>query len=152
MSNMFISYDRIPDNYIPDNMHIPNNDLYVPQQRPLEEYNAKGEFIGFSWHHNDHIILQFVTTGIVKYDNEYYESAEDYLKDKVFEINLYNFRYECISTTIIESSADLTLALEDDLALSLVPGIYYMSVTLVDEEHNVRQTLLDYDTLKFIVR
>lgn len=152
MSNMFISYDHIPDNYIPDNIHPVNDLLYVPQQRPLVEYNAKGNFIGFSWHYKDHIVLEFVTTGIVKYDNAVYEEAEDYLRGKVFEITLYNFRYEAFCTTYIEASSDCEVAIEDELAASMVPGVYYMSVTLIDSINNIRQTLLDYDELKFIVR
>lgn len=152
MSNMFINYNNIPGEYIPNNMYPPKPLPYMPQQRPLEEYNIKGEFIGFSWHYNDHIVLQFVTDGFVTYDNDTYEDAEDYLTGKVFEIILYNFRYEAISKIQTEASSDISINIESDLAVKLVPGLYYMSVTLVDEENNVRQTLLDYDSLKFIVR
>ena len=152
-NSIFISYDNLPPNYVPNNTSLYNINRVTPAYvRPKEEYNAEGKFTGFSWRCGDSVIIELCTRGEVQYDDTTYVEASDYLKGKKFEITLYNFRYESIYSEIVEASADYKFYIESDLSNKLVPSLYYIMVTLIDEENNIRQTMLDWNSLRFIVR
>ena len=150
--SMFNNYKNIPNDYIPNNIKPP--EYYHPEVKyPLEEYNAKGELIGFSWKYFDTIVLEFITCGNVLYDDGSYEDAKTYLEDKKFNIKFYNFRYEEIYSDTVDSSAYFRYFVDkEELRSILIPGTYSMSVTLIDEENNVVETLLDSNVLKIMIK
>ena len=150
--SMFNNYKNIPNDYIPNNIKPP--EYYHPAPKyPLEEYNAQGELIGFSWKYLDTIILEFITCGNVLYDDGAAETADLYLEGKKFQITFYNFRYEEIFSDTVDSSAYFRYYVDkDELRNLLIPGNYSMSVTLIDEENNIRETLLDSNVLKIMIK
>lgn len=151
MGNMFDNYKNIPKDYIPNNSapvkHYTNN-----CKRPLEEYDLEGNFIGFSWRYMDSIVLEFVTDGYVLYDDGLAEDAEIYMQGKELEISFYNFRYESIYSETIAASNKVKYYVGDKLKELLLPNTYAISVTLIDKEHNIRQTLLDGADVKIFVK
>lgn len=67
---MFLNYQNIADNYMPNNLvcSFPVGKSYtkldpVQASRPYEEYNAKGELIGYFWHHGETLNLEFNIDG-----------------------------------------------------------------------------------------
>lgn len=151
MMSMFNNYQNIPKEYVPNNIKPP--DYYHPAVKfPLEEYDIRGNLIGFSWKYLDTIILEFITTGNVLYDDGIAEDADVYLTDKKFSIKFYNFRYEEIFKDEVESTNYLKYYISDKLKNLLIPGTYSMSVTLIDEENDVVETLLDSNILKIFIK
>lgn len=150
--NIFNNFDNIPFNYVPNNSNNPPNILCNHPIRPLELYNAKGQFIGFSWHHCDTVLLEFCTKGTVEYDNGTYVEAGEYLEGKEFIISFYNFRYETIFCDTCQASDHFAYYIDKCLSSKLIPGVYYICVTLVDRENKIKQTLIDYDECRIIVR
>ena len=75
----FDSYLNTPSSYVPNNKDTVLESVNDIIKYPTEEYNAKGELVGYSWNYGDSIILEFLTEGIVLYDNVTYEDAETYL-------------------------------------------------------------------------
>ena len=148
--SMFTNYENIPSTYIPNNI-TPVCIKHPVLKRPCEEYNLKGELIGFSWKYMDTIVLEFTTCGRVLYDEGIYEDAETYLEGKKFNLKFYNFRYEMIFEDEVPASVVLRYYLSEDLRKLLIPNTYSMSVTLIDEENDVKQTLLDSNVLKFFI-
>ena len=54
---MFNNYKNIPDSYVPNNINPPP--YYNPTVKfPLEEYDLRGNLIGFSWKYMDTILLK----------------------------------------------------------------------------------------------
>lgn len=71
---------------------------------------------------------------------------------KVFEIKLYNFRYEVVYRAQIKAEAVAKLYIGKETSMLLKPGKYYGSVTLIDNINSIEQTLLDYNTLQIYVK
>lgn len=66
--SMFDSYDHLSDHYIPSNKPEKPpvcQDKFNPLQprAPYEEYDAKGNLIGYWWHYGDTINLDFTIDG-----------------------------------------------------------------------------------------
>lgn len=67
---MFLNYQNIADNYIPNNlinafpqrMNVSKLDP-LDASKPFEEYNAKGELIGYFWRQGETLNLEFVIDG-----------------------------------------------------------------------------------------
>lgn len=149
--SMFNNYQNIPVEYVPNNIKPP--DYYHPAVKfPLEEYDIRGNLIGFSWKYLDTIVLEFTTTGNVLYDDGIAEDADLYLENKKFSIKVYNFRYEEMFEDVVEASNYLKYYIPTKLKEMLIPGTYSMSVTLIDEENDVVQTLLDSNILKIFIK
>ena len=53
--SLFTNYDNINDNYIPNNLNIaaPSPRKVFDYDPPYNEYNIKGDFVGFSWHYGE---------------------------------------------------------------------------------------------------
>lgn len=149
--SMFENYTNIPRCYTPNNI-IETPIEHPVFKYPLMEYDLKGNLIGFSWHYYDTIILEFLTCGNVYYDEGVAEDAETYLKGKLFSLKIYNFRYELIFEDLIPASNVVKYVLSEKLRKMLIPNTYSMSVTLIDEENDVQQTLLDGNVLKIFVK
>ena len=58
MSNMFVNYDNINKLYQPNNMSNMTKAKCITKL-PYEEYNTKGELIGYYWYYGDTVNLEF---------------------------------------------------------------------------------------------
>lgn len=70
MNKMFLNYQNIADNYTPNNLvcSFPKGKSYtkldpVSTSKPFEEYNSKGELIGYFWHYGESLNLEFNIDG-----------------------------------------------------------------------------------------
>ena len=107
------------------------------QNQPYLEMIDKAEIC---WNFGDEVLLQIPL--------EVYLNTGDYLNLKI-----YNFRYEEIFSDTVDSSAYFRYYVDkDELRNLLIPGNYSMSVTLIDEENNIRETLLDSNVLKIMIK
>ena len=66
-----------------------------------------------------------------------YVSAEDYLKDKIVEVTLYNFRFEPIYSTKFDGTTSVILTIDKELSSKLTRGIYYCSINVYNETVNM---------------
>lgn len=140
--NMFENYTLTPNSYIPRN--TPPKFLPKKQKYPLIAYNSFGEAIGYTWNYTDNICLEFNTTGNVIYDDEgVTEDAETYLNGKIFNVLIYNSRYECVAEFQLNAGASVTVELSTVIKKPLVPGVYTLQLTLIDENANTTVTLID---------
>ena len=99
--DMFTNYQNLSEQYIPNNLseHKYKVESYtklcpVENSKPYELYNAKNELEGYFWYYGDSINLDFSITGEVILDDgsasgEYID-ANDFLKDKLYAIKIYN--------------------------------------------------------------
>lgn len=82
---MFLNYENIAKNYTPNNLMcaFPVGKSYtkldpIQASRPYEEYNAKGELIGYFWRYGETLNLEFNIDGeIVVEDDAIVLSARD---------------------------------------------------------------------------
>ena len=147
--SMFNNYKNIPNDYIPNNIKPP--EYYHPAPKyPLEEYNAKGELIGYSWHYGDTVVLEFCTSGEVIYDN-YYEDAETYLKGKTFRLDLFDFRYENVYSDKLSAETTVKFHIDAQTSDRLFRGVYRCTLTLIDDKTNLEYTLVDKDSCVFMI-
>lgn len=139
---MFENYDYIPGTLIPCN--TPN---YIPPQgpitRPLEFYNAKGDFAGYTWTYGDSICLEFQTTGEVIYDDTgAYESVDQYFEGKQLQLLIFDFRYIAVVDKTIDASSDAVFVLDQTDIESLVRGKYTFQLILIDNTNQTTYTLM----------
>ena len=146
---MFTNYENIPASYIPCNEKesIACKERYI---NPMEEYNAKGELIGYSWMYGDNIVLEFCTSGEVIFDG-YYEDASTYLKDKKLLLEIFDFRYENIYSDEIDAETEAKFYINYEQSKQLVKGVYTCRLTLIDNMNNSRYTLISNDDCVFMV-
>lgn len=147
--DMFTNYNNIPASYVPCNLNAQPfcTEHYV---KPLEEYNAKGELIGYSWHYGDTVVLEFCTSGEVIYDN-YYEDAETYLKGKTFRLDLFDFRYENVYSDKLSAEITVKFHIDAQTSNKLFRGVYRCMLTLIDDKTNLEYTLIDKDSCVFMI-
>lgn len=145
---MFDNYENVPDSYIPCNRK-PDIRPCIPT-KPLEIYNAKNEFIGYGWDYGDSIILEFITTGEVVYEDMdegkvagSSEDAETYLKNGKFNFKIYNFRYEVVFDATIDAATDVKIEINKENSEKLVKGTYTFILSLIKEDTEYH--LLDND-------
>ncbi len=74
---MFLNYDNLAKNYIPNN--IINSKTCgksytkldpIAASKPYEEYNAKGELVGYFWRYGETLKLEFNIDGEVTVEND----------------------------------------------------------------------------------
>ena len=196
---MFTNYQNIPDNYVPDNMShicsIPKSYTKldpVSASKPYEEYNARGELVGYSWRYGETLNLEFNIDGEItvesdaivysqsgqapqtyteghidqkaynvvdlkswtclnmhdgiyawKEDSEFiydesstrsvFVSAATYLKDKMIDVVIYNFRREPVHVQTFNGATKVICPITADLSNKLVKGIYYCSLTVYND-------------------
>ena len=151
--NMFKNYDNIPSTYIPNNRDArPLGREFI--RKPLEEYNAKGELIGYSWEQGSSVELEFVVEGEVYYDdNSFYQTAKDYVSDKLFELTLYNFRYEpvkVLSATAVDNK--IKFVIPSEMSSDILKGIYYPSLVCINEINNIKTIMFKGTDCTLIVK
>lgn len=70
--------------------------------------------------------------------NSIYVDAASYLKNKYVVFNLYNFRYEPILTYKFEGESKIIVYISPEVSSKLVKGIYYCSLTVFNDEVNMK--------------
>ena len=70
--SMFTNYDKIPENYIPDNivMRMPPEIVCFSNKQPQKEYNFKGDFIGYSWEQGDTLTMKISVDKTIKVEED----------------------------------------------------------------------------------
>lgn len=140
---MFNNYDYIPGTYIPCNPCPPKID-FSKVHGPLEYYNLKDEFIGYTWTYGDSIVLEFNTCGEVIYEDSY-EDASVYLSGKKMELSIYDFRGEVVYGFVLNAGTQVKFYIDENSSKRLVPGVYKFRLTLIDEENDTKYTLMPVD-------
>lgn len=72
-----------------------------------------------------------------------YLSAESYLKDKEFRIEIYNFRYEQIYTQTVEAANVINFAIDEELSAKMVKGVYYCRVCVLKNDSVIYLDLVE---------
>ena len=74
---MFFNYINIDDNYTPNNLSCTFPKLKcstklnpIEKSKPYEEYNEKGELIGYYWHYGETINLDFSIEGEITIESD----------------------------------------------------------------------------------
>lgn len=84
---MFLNYQNIADNYKPNNLmcSFPVGKSYtkldpVEASKPFEEYNARGELVGYFWHYGETVHLEFNIDGEITVESDaiIYAASCDY--------------------------------------------------------------------------
>ena len=142
MNQMFKSYDKVStSNYTPDNInkYLPD---YERSKLPIEVLDIHNNLIGYGWNHGDSVVLEFIITGGVYYDDDVaYEDASVYLKGKEVEITIFDYQYNVIIDQKQEASDDIIFVIDNNLSKLLIPGAYTCSLKLLSNEDVV--TLFD---------
>lgn len=75
--NMFTNYNNIPENYVPNNLvcSLPVGKSYtkldpIQASKPYEEYDAKGELIGYFWRYGETLNLEFNIDGEITVEDD----------------------------------------------------------------------------------
>lgn len=148
--SMFTNYNLTPKDYIPNNLHM--DDRIPPKPKyPLIAYNSFDEPVGFTWNYGDTVWLEFTTTGNVTYEDGeidgveagHTEDAEMYLNGKKFKVLVYDFRYNVVAWCECDAAPNVKVLSDSFYPCSLVPGVYHLKLTLVDESNNSLITLID---------
>lgn len=74
---MFLNYQNLADNYIPNNLinafprRMSDSKLDpLDASKPFEEYNTKGELIGYFWRYGETLNLEFNIDGEITLEND----------------------------------------------------------------------------------
>lgn len=147
--SIFDSYRIIPKTYTPDNRESISYVTPSTPKKPLVSYNALGEPIGLTWREGDPIWLEFNTEGIVSDQEEeitrgMYISAEQYLEGKIFQLTIYDFRYNVIATADLPAGAVVRVPMQEvNFSRPLIKGVYKLNLNLLDTDRNNLQTLIN---------
>lgn len=157
MIDMFTNYQNLSEHYIPNNLaqHQTKPHSYTKFNpceitKPYELYNAKNELEGYYWHYGDAINLDFSIEGEVTLDDGTYITANDFLKDKLYTIKLYDFRLNEIYTQAGKSSTNIVLNIDKNLSSKFVRGVYYCSLQISGKEF--QETLFSPQDCKLLVK
>lgn len=142
---MFDNYDNLYQNNVPCNVRPNTQQPSIPETKldpiktkmPYEDYNVKGELIGYWWHYGDTINLEFNIEGemVVEGENVWVD-ATDYLVDKEIIVTLYNFRHEIITQKRFNGSTTVIFPIDRELSKQLVKGVYYASLSISKNDLN----------------
>lgn len=151
INTMFENYRMTPSNYIPTNTK--SAVLENPPKFPLVLYNKFDEPIGFTWNYGDTVVLKFITEGNVVYDElGFTEDAQTYLSDKMFNLTVYNDRYEAVAQCKCDAGISVEILSDGFYPKTLVKGVYHLKLELLDEEENILTTLIGWDDLIIYIR
>lgn len=150
---MFNKYGNIPtsyDIYTYETLDINWNKI----RKPLEQYNAMNQLVGYTWYYGDEIVLEFETTGTVDYatdtyddssdiddSGDFYEDVETYLSKGILKLEIFDFRREKVFEQVLPGSSDVKFLLTKKSSERLFKGIYRCKLTFIGEDCAV-QTLI----------
>ena len=153
-NTMFQNYQSL-DNYTPQN-NIPPKLGDIDAKIPMGDYNAHGELVGYNWKCGDSIVLEWEITGSVEYTDELAGpvilSPAEYLDGKTIVIRLYNFRQEVIYEDSTDAGETVKFFIDENISKEILPGIYYISLSIVDEDSQTYYTLFDIGDCTLRVR
>lgn len=160
---MFNKYYNIPtsyDIYTYETLNLNWNKI----KKPLEEYNAKNELIGYSWYYGDEIVLEFETTGTVDYatdtysdsssvddSGEFYEDVDTYLSSGILKLELFDFRREKVFEQILPGAADVKFLITEESSERLFKGVYRCKLTFIGDKY-AKQTLVNPEDYIIMIR
>lgn len=158
MIDMFSNYQNLSENYIPNNL---SQQLTKPCSytkldtcdltRPYELYNAKNELEGYYWYYGNNINLEFNIEGDIneiKLDG--FIDLQDYLKDKVATLNIYNFRNEALYQKTIQANNTVVFEIDPEASKKLVKGVYTCELLVANSK--VSHTVFGIDDCTFLVK
>ena len=159
--SMFDAYRLIPEDYVPDNIHI-TNPVYSKIKKPLVSYNSFGDPVGFTWNQGDTVCLEFVTTGNVVYEDGdvpgieggFTEDAETYFNHspKILQLSVLDFRYNVVGYVEVPAKAKTTIISTAFNASNLAKGIYKLQLNLVEPQTGIQYQLIDKDSCQIFIR
>ena len=157
MIDMFSNYESLSDSYIPNNLSKAHCKVEsytklnpLDTSKPYELYNAKNELEGYFWNYGNAVTLDFTIDGNVILDDTTYIEAVDFLKDKLYTIKLYDFRFKEIHTQVGQASTNIILTIDKELSKKFVKGIYYCSLEISGKDFN--ETLFSPQDCKLLVK
>lgn len=116
----------------------------IRPNKPYEEYNVKGELIGYFWYYGDCVNLEYNIDGeITDVETNMYIRADEWLTTKKCKITLYDFRHDVITYQILPGSSRVTFVIDSALSKALLRGVYYCTLSVIepdDEETILSQT------------
>lgn len=142
---MFKTFQNLSDCYIPDNMTCKSDigKSYtkldpVMSSRPYELYDSFGNVCGYFWYYGESVTLEFEIDGEVTLDdgstNGLFIDASDYLKGKIIDVKLYNFRLEEIYSKMFDGASLVALTIDSELSKMFKKGIYYCSLSVIGQD------------------
>lgn len=131
--SMFENYNNDLTDYVPNNLSYRGKKIY-PYPIPYTEYNVEGDIVGYYWYYGDTVNLVFEINGETTIEDRLeYVDASDTVEGMKAKIDIYNFRYENIYSYTTDASTEITLSIGKDLSDKMIKGIYYITLTLMDE-------------------
>jgi hypothetical protein len=130
------------DNYQNNNPHT----CYPPQpgfthlapirpNKPYEEYNVKGELIGYYWYYGDVVNLEYNIDGeVTDVESGTYIRANEWLETKRCKVTLLDFRHEVVASKVFPGSSQITFTIDSALSKSLLRGVYYCRLAVIDTD------------------
>ena len=159
--SMFDAYRLIPEDYIPDNIHM-TNQIYSKAKKPLVSYNSFGEPVGFTWNQSDTVCLEFITTGNVVYEEGdvpgieggFVEEADTYFthSPKIFQLSILDFRYNVVGYVEVPAKAKTSILSTDFNCADLAKGVYKLQLNLVEPQSGLSYQLIDKDSCQIFIR
>lgn len=148
---MFDKYNEAGE--VPNNLVAASPGCHLAPRvpgKPFEILNLQGELVGYYWYYGDTLKLEFTIDGEVMDDNGNYISAKDYFEDNTFSnksiiFKLFDFRKDEIyrkEFTEVDTNK-IVINIDQELSNSLLRGIYYCSLDLVDDLYPNVITLFD---------
>lgn len=161
MGNMFDRYENILDEYIPNNIK-PNDNLSCayPTKKlepcrpilPYEEYDTKGNLVGYFWHYCDLVNLEFNIDGeTTLLDELIYSPASEFLIGKKATITILDFRNNIVVEKIFDAQDKIIFEIDEELSKKMVKGVYYCNLVIWDNS-GFKQTIFSNEDCVFHVK
>lgn len=158
MIDMFTNYQNLSENYIPNNLYqqLTKPCSYTKLDicdltRPYELYDAKGELEGYYWYYGNNIVLEFNIEGdINEITSDGFIDLQDYLKDKVATLYIYNFRNEALYQKTIQADSTVVFEIDSEASKKLVKGVYTCELLIANSK--VSHTAFGQDDCTFLVK
>ena len=156
---MFSNYHNIADNYIPNNLvcSFPVGKSYtkldpIQASKPYEEYNAKGELIGYYWHYGETLNLEFNIDGEITVEDDaiiFYNIGQCPTEQTVGKLNqrAYNTATHRSWTCTYVSEADNKYGWTEDAEFTYSedsPKQVYVDATTFLKDKNVEVVLYNF--------
>lgn len=169
MSGMFDNYNHpSPGNphHHPHHKPEPKPNVSSRPDKPYESYDENGDICGYWWYEGDTIVLEFAIEGEVTVDQEVIEvidgvensiikpttiTAEEFVKDKTFTLDIFNFRGEVVLTADIPGSSIIQYAIDIEKAQLLTKGSYTLNLALWDGE-SFNKTIYSREDCNIIIK
>lgn len=155
-TSLFTNYDNTPSNFVASNSNTYKLNNNIPK-KPLAEYNAKGELIGYSWNYGDEVTLEFTTNGVVTSDDNTtplsYNLPYGYFTGKKMKLQIFDANYNEVYTKTKTALQQVYFNITKDFyTKKLFRGIYRLKLTLLDTTNNTNTVLFDLENGTIFIR